>query len=137
MKHILFDQQKSVPIHSIIVVWQNGERIANPLHCRINVHSHSFRCRARGSRLGAFLADASAFLAQPAAIHEKQEGSMISGQEDSALYVSEAFVHLRSEEHTSELQSHSFISYAVFCLNKKTHVLTPFTFLSLVCLLNV
>src|ERR1051326_9239999 len=28
---------------------------------------------------------------------------------------------LRSEEHTSELQSHSFISYAVFCLKKKTH----------------
>src|ERR1051326_9280568 len=24
----------------------------------------------------------------------------------------------RSEEHTSELQSHSFISYAVFCLKK-------------------
>ncbi len=28
-------------------------------------------------------------------------------------------VHQRSEEHTSELQSHSFISYAVFCLKKK------------------
>ena len=28
-------------------------------------------------------------------------------------------VCLRSEEHTSELQSHSFISYAVFCLKKK------------------
>src|ERR1051326_7903842 len=27
-------------------------------------------------------------------------------------------VTLRSEEHTSELQSHSFISYAVFCLKK-------------------
>src|SRR5210317_252803 len=27
--------------------------------------------------------------------------------------------HLRSEEHTSELQSHSEISYAVFCLKKK------------------
>ena len=27
---------------------------------------------------------------------------------------------LRSVEHTSELQSHSFISYAVFCLKKKT-----------------
>src|ERR1051326_9311793 len=26
----------------------------------------------------------------------------------------------RLEEHTSELQSHSFISYAVFCLKKKT-----------------
>ena len=30
---------------------------------------------------------------------------------------------LRSEEHTSELQSHSFSSYAVFCL-KKTRFLT-------------
>src|ERR1051326_9601975 len=26
----------------------------------------------------------------------------------------------RSEEHTSELQSHSFISYPAFCLKKKT-----------------
>src|ERR1051326_3278326 len=30
-------------------------------------------------------------------------------------------VEKRSEEHTSELQSHSFISYAVFCLKKKKH----------------
>ena len=30
----------------------------------------------------------------------------------------------RSEEHTSELQSHSFISYAVFCLKKKKHKTT-------------
>src|ERR1051326_6581450 len=29
---------------------------------------------------------------------------------------------MRSEEHTSELQSHSFISYAVFCLKKKKKV---------------
>src|SRR3546814_1142541 len=29
----------------------------------------------------------------------------------------------RSEEHTSELQSLMRISYAVFCLNKKTHQL--------------
>src|ERR1051326_9387468 len=29
-------------------------------------------------------------------------------------------IKLRSEEHTSELQSHSFISYAVFCLKKYT-----------------
>ena len=28
-------------------------------------------------------------------------------------------VILRSEEHTSELQSHGLISYAVFCLKKK------------------
>ena len=33
----------------------------------------------------------------------------------------------RSEEHTSELQSHSFISYAVFCLKKKNHIINPTT----------
>ena len=32
----------------------------------------------------------------------------------------------RSEEHTSELQSHSFISYAVFCLKKKTPLVTTY-----------
>ena len=31
----------------------------------------------------------------------------------------------RSEEHTSELQSHSFISYAVFCLKKKKSITYP------------
>src|SRR3546814_2521380 len=31
---------------------------------------------------------------------------------------------LRSEEHTSELQSLMRISYAVFCLNKKNHIIT-------------
>src|SRR3546814_1337000 len=29
--------------------------------------------------------------------------------------------HIRSEEHTSELQSLMLISYAVFCLKKKNH----------------
>src|ERR1051326_9462347 len=33
--------------------------------------------------------------------------------------------HRRSEEHTSELQSHSFISYAVFCLKKKKQRYEP------------
>src|SRR3546814_4537344 len=36
-------------------------------------------------------------------------------------------VVLRSEEHTSELQSLMRISYAVFCLKKKTHVTTSHT----------
>src|SRR5216117_4208768 len=31
--------------------------------------------------------------------------------------------HLRSEEHTSELQSPFLISYAVYCLTKKKHCL--------------
>ena len=37
---------------------------------------------------------------------------------DSKTTLRQRFVN-RSEEHTSELQSHSFISYAVFCLKKK------------------
>src|SRR3546814_1505122 len=36
-----------------------------------------------------------------------------------------AFAHVRSEEHTSELQSLMRISYAVFCLKKKKN--TPYT----------
>ena len=35
------------------------------------------------------------------------------------LFVVKKIIDSRSEEHTSELQSHSFISYAVFCLKKK------------------
>src|SRR3546814_4251230 len=34
----------------------------------------------------------------------------------------QAFDNARSEEHTSELQSLMRISYAVFCLKKKTHI---------------
>src|SRR3546814_8184241 len=35
-----------------------------------------------------------------------------------------ATFHLRSEEHTSELQSLMRMSYAAFCLKKKTNILT-------------
>src|SRR3546814_3172130 len=35
------------------------------------------------------------------------------------------FVQVRSEEHTSELQSLMRISYAVFCLKKKKHTTRP------------
>ena len=50
---------------------------------------------------------------------------MTVGAELETLKQTTQRVHLtfdgdaRSEEHTSELQSHSFISYAVFCLKKK------------------
>src|SRR3546814_2358222 len=37
------------------------------------------------------------------------------------------WVIVRSEEHTSELQSLMRISYAVFCLKKKKKTLTPIT----------
>ena len=38
---------------------------------------------------------------------------------DASIAVGPVGAGVRSEEHTSELQSHSFISYAVFCLTKK------------------
>ena len=38
------------------------------------------------------------------------------------VYIKRNKDNTRSEEHTSELQSHSFISYAVFCLKKKKHI---------------
>ena len=42
--------------------------------------------------------------------------SAVTAMTDGAFYY---LIKPRSEEHTSELQSHSFISYAVFCLKKK------------------
>src|SRR3546814_10495244 len=50
----------------------------------------------------------------------------IFGPKRAALYVGNMYLvfttteHIRSEEHTSELQSLLRISYAVFCLKKKT-----------------
>ena len=39
---------------------------------------------------------------------------------ETAFLSASSSTDYRSEEHTSELQSHSFISYAVFCFKKKT-----------------
>ena len=46
-------------------------------------------------------------------------GAVRQGFELVRLASPGATVWVRSEEHTSELQSHSLISYAVFCLKKK------------------
>src|ERR1051326_8291966 len=46
--------------------------------------------------------------------------SAFAGLED-AEGLSDDIIVDRSEEHTFELQSHSFISYAVFCLKKLSH----------------
>src|SRR3546814_3833809 len=43
----------------------------------------------------------------------------------SFAFLPQRVEHVRSEEHTSELQSLMRISYAVFCLKKKTHKHTP------------
>src|SRR3546814_10556332 len=44
-----------------------------------------------------------------------------SGTDAGAFVASLLLLLLRSEEHTSELQSLMRISYAVFCLNKQNH----------------
>src|SRR3546814_995969 len=50
-------------------------------------------------------------------------GSTVVGQGvDSLIFYPLAFLGVRSEEHTSELQSLMRLSYAVFCLKKKNNL---------------
>src|SRR3546814_4922039 len=70
---------------------------------------------ARGDRLGRLLHDRLA--PDVEALLLDVAGLQDPGAED------EAALHGRSEEHTSELQSLMRISYAVFCLKKKSRVM--------------
>src|SRR3546814_5405350 len=51
-------------------------------------------------------------------------GRMSYGTPELHQFVADARTIIRSEEHTSELQSLMRISYAVFCLKNKTHKTT-------------
>src|SRR3546814_4474542 len=68
--------------------------------------------------LGSDLIAFAAMLLPPIHIYKQLRGAY-ELRRFSALW--RTFVLLRSEEHTSELQSLMRISYAVFCLKKKTH----------------
>ena len=57
------------------------------------------------------------FLVVPRAVELVKEFDFIDEVISFSFYNERS--KFRSEEHTSELQSHSFISYAVFCLKKK------------------
>ena len=71
----------------------------------------------RTARLeGLALAKRAEAAGRPVAV-DLDEGSAFLGV--SAEDRGKQLASLRSEEHTSELQSHSEISYAVFCLEKK------------------
>src|SRR3546814_5086277 len=67
-----------------------------------------------------FLAGMPASLDQPALATFNIRGGMVLKPEFTALWFALS-VYTRSEEHTSELQSLMRISYAVFCLKKKTN----------------
>src|SRR3546814_6346026 len=54
---------------------------------------------------------------------ELVEGSKVNEAGDLIVRHPEVLGQPRSEEHTSELQSLMRISYAVFCLKKKTHTI--------------
>src|SRR3546814_9204494 len=60
-------------------------------------------------------------MVQVGAVDRRHDGveAGLSGQEDLGRRRRAAVDDLRSEEHTSELQSLMRISYAVFCLKKK------------------
>src|SRR3546814_4176195 len=57
--------------------------------------------------------------------HRRPVGEVVEGEILQVLCV--AHRHVRSEEHTSELQSLMRISYAVFCLKKKKKNITYLT----------
>ena len=63
------------------------------------------------ARIGALEAEVRRLGQENSRLHE----TIVSRTEDIAS-------RKRSEEHTSELQSHSEISYAVFCLDRKSVV---------------
>ena len=54
---------------------------------------------------------------------DRRMGKIVSALE-KRYRITDRLLEARSEEHTSELQSHSFISYAVFCLKKKTRTIS-------------
>src|ERR1051326_5585890 len=86
------------------------------------------RAAARFVKSRRHMDDAFQDLSRSEQLLDAAETSSISGRE-AAMFSLRALLEewnevpradsVRSEEHTSELQSHSFISYAVFCLNKK------------------
>src|SRR3546814_8143788 len=55
------------------------------------------------------------------ALGQQPLGTIVGGLEQRRVRLQPAGHQLRSEEHTSELQSLMRISYAVFCLKKKNH----------------
>src|SRR3546814_3249107 len=67
----------------------------------------------------AYVPSTDTFIDKDSSVNEHIEQMRLSATK--ALMTRRDTIIVRSEEHTSELQSLMRISYAVFCLNKKTH----------------
>src|SRR3546814_6055503 len=67
----------------------------------------------------------SGIFAQAADCNHRVEHGHVGAERDRGRFLGRADDPHRSEEHTSELQSLMRISYAVFCLKKKTTITLP------------
>src|SRR3546814_6083078 len=63
---------------------------------------------------------------QPRRVHIGMGVGLVRVDADDLLFNGQDPFRVRSEEHTSELQSLMRISYAVFCLKKKNKHLLPY-----------
>src|SRR3546814_7045218 len=81
----------------------------------------ALRCAAIGCALGAALGGASAAIAASAVRADDHPYAASVAEASQRFGIPERWIWrvMRSEEHTSELQSLMRISYAVFCLKKK------------------
>src|SRR3546814_1357735 len=89
---------------------------------------HVFRCLTISQNCIRKLYDIGAIRVLPAAHYGVHAKGISSTSLSDLLKLAGRHRHVaRSEEHTSELQSLMRISYAVFCLKKKTHKQHPST----------
>src|SRR3546814_4265443 len=108
-------QTCALPISVVVLTGANGAGKTNLLE------AVSFLAPGRGLRR-ARLSEIDRIAATgepPAAAGEREVAWAVSARLDGKL----GAVAIRSEEHTSELQSLMRTSYAVFCLKKKNHTL--------------
>src|SRR3546814_5324892 len=107
-------------------VVRNGQIVAmGPTEFRLLRHfmEHPGRVFSRGQLLDSVWGQDSDIELRTVDVHIRRLRKAINmpGTSDIIRTVRSAGYALRSEEHTSELQSQMRISYAVFCLKKKTN----------------
>src|SRR3546814_5753908 len=93
------------------------DRLDDLVDCKVDAALQVHRVHAGGNRLHAFAHDR---LGEHGRGGGAVAGLVVRLRCDFAQHLGAHVFELRSEEHTSELQSLMRISYAVFCLKKKT-----------------
>src|SRR3546814_5089989 len=94
-----------------VLALRNDTAWAHPIH----LHGHSFRVIARNGTPTRFREWQDTVFMAP---RERVDIAFVADNPGDWMFHCHILEHLRSEEHTSELQSLMRISYAVFCLKK-------------------